>query len=65
MKQVLNKVLLLSMAVAALYLLVNPTNGIVYRGPWAVLGTALIGLGFCREAATRSATVIPCRVVRR
>jgi len=64
MKSILQRVMLFGMATVALYLLLNPTNGVVYQGPLAVLGTALIGLGFCREAAQRGA-VVPCRVVRR
>ena len=63
MKPILGRILLLGLAVTALYLLVNPSNGTVYQGPMAVLGTALIGLGLCREAADRDKAA--CSEVRR
>lgn len=63
MKPILGRILLLGLAVTALYLLVNPSNGMVYQGPMAVLGTALIGLGLCREAADQAKAA--CSEVRR
>jgi hypothetical protein len=37
-------------AVTIVYAIANPENGILLRGPWAVLCVGLIGLGLCRHA---------------
>ncbi len=63
MRSILGRIFFLALAAAGLYLLLNPTNGVIYQGPLAVLGTALIGLGLCREALDRAGPA--CEAVRR
>lgn len=45
----------LIVASGLLYVAVNPSSGVIYTGPGAVLGMALLGLGLCMEARKQSA----------
>ena len=60
---ILERIRLRGLVAAAFYLLPNHANRVIYEGPLAALGTALIGLGLCRESMDRARPA--CEAVRR